>query len=59
MHFSVTDLTILENKNIKGYLLGTTNKFLKSLPKLNADIIIDIDAGQIQIMNEYHKKILK
>lgn len=43
MHFSVNDLPHLDDKNIKGYLIGTTNKFIKTMGKLDPDIIIDID----------------
>ena len=41
MHFSVNDLNDIQKR---GYLIGTTNKFLKSMGKLDPDILIDIDA---------------
>lgn len=43
----------------KSYLIGTTNKFIKSLNKLEADVIIDIDTEQIVIEKEENKKLLK
>ncbi|KAM3137147.1 hypothetical protein pb186bvf_010693 [Paramecium bursaria] len=56
MHFSVNDLNDIQKR---GYLIGTTNKFLKSMGKLDPDILIDIDAEQIQILKEEHKKLLE
>ena len=52
MHFSVTDINYLQSNNIKGYLIGTTNKFIKGLNSLNPEIIIDVDIGELNILKE-------
>ncbi|CAD8146305.1 unnamed protein product [Paramecium pentaurelia] len=58
MHFSVTDINMLQSSNLKGYLIGTTSKFIKGLNQLNPEIIIDIDTGELNILKEQHKKLL-
>lgn len=60
MYFTVNDLPeIIDQKPIpKGYLIGTTNKFIKSHNKLQPDIVIDIDTETLIINNEQNKKIL-
>jgi hypothetical protein len=61
LYFTVNDLPeILDRKpRPRGYLIGTTNKFIKTLNKLEPDIIIDIDTDQLIIEKEAHKKLLK
>ena len=43
---------------LDGYLGGTSNRLLKTLPKMKYDMFIDIDANTIEIKNEDLKKIL-
>jgi hypothetical protein len=61
LYFTVTDIPdILEKKPCpKSYLIGTTNKFIKTLNKLTPDVIVDIDNEDIHIESEINKKILK
>ena len=61
MYFTVNDLPeILDAKPMpRGYLIGTTNKFVKSLNKLQPDLVVDIDADLLVIEKETHKQLLK
>lgn len=43
----------------KSYLIGTTNKLIKGLKKLDADLLVDLETETIIIEKEENKKILK
>jgi hypothetical protein len=55
-YFSIQNLDLIDG--IDGYLAGTSNKLLKTLPKMKNDIFLDIDSCQIEFKNESFKKLL-
>jgi len=43
---------------LQGFLAGTSNPLIKTLTKVNWDILVDIDHNALQFKNDSFKKLL-
>ena len=56
MQATIQDLDAISS--YKGYLLATTNQLLKQHKKTSPDVIVDLDANTITVMNESTKSAI-